>query len=833
MRWNPDIPPLRKPAGIRDDARPPHASSAESEQLSELSRDLRRLAGYLVHDPGGADDVVQEAWLAALERPPSEVRTLSEWMHVVVRRLAQKLARRERRRADVEALVAIRDEAEFDAEIDSRLAMQQLLRAAVDEVAEPARAVLVAHYFDGRTLESVAEELQRPLETVRTQRRRGLAELRAVLERRHKGDRSAWAGFLAWITGGAAPRRSAKRLALGAAVLLVVPTLYLVLKRSTPITTPGSGAEVALEVPSEPSAVSLDVPKSAGDAGGRVAAAAVEPPAPPAQDHSAAPIVPLHRLAVKVLDADGVPVPDALVRITASLDLPDPPSQITDAQGQTMLEVDATKLMRAPFFAPPAGGVAIRARAAGHAYSRTFYVPIPEDGGAFDLVLGGPEQIIDVHVVDVDGQPVAGAFVEFDKRRKGLGLGKDGLLSTDSAVGADTDSDGRARVRYLETREHELDVSAAGFVLYRQFVPNLEPRVTLEVRLDRGATLVGEVRRADGSLVADAEVSAPKSEFHLEEPPKTRTGADGRFRLAGLGSGPARIFARGPRGDESRADTVLVLDGHGETNASITLRARPALRVRVQDARSESVAGLVVVLSSRPDSAPAWSWTALADATGTCTLDGFPSEVLDCLVLRGSDGHVYKSLAIDARLSEEALVLVDAGADAPLGSLRGIVLDARGVPLTGAYVHEIRDDVVQQNAWLVDVVSGAYDSSLVTEGLVRWIVVAHQGVADLGQLLVERGSRADLGTLRTSAPGRARVTPSSALPPGARLELWYRMRTATGMAAGRVRQLAAAERELELLPYEYTLRVLDASGSYRADVEFRVTSASLVEVALP
>lgn len=216
-------PEAARPVDPRE-ARDPSAPLANDEVLLELSRDLRRLAGHLVRDPGTADDVVQEAWLAALDRPAGEVRSLGDWMRTIVRRLAAKRARRERRRADVEALVASRDEVEFDAELDARLTTQRLLREVVDEVPEPARAVLVAHYFEGHALDSVAAALGRPLETVRTQRRRGLAQLREALDRRHKGDRSAWSGLLLAFSGreGSALRAGSRRVAVGAAALLEI-----------------------------------------------------------------------------------------------------------------------------------------------------------------------------------------------------------------------------------------------------------------------------------------------------------------------------------------------------------------------------------------------------------------------------------------------------------------------------------------------------------------------------------------------------------------------------------------------------------------------------------
>src|SRR5690606_38416200 len=115
----------------------------------------------------------------------------------------------------------------------------------------------------------------------------------------------------------------------------------------------------------------------------------------------------------------------------------------------------------------------------------------------------------------------------------------------------------------------------------------------------------------------------------------------------------------------------------------------------------------------------------------------------------------------------------------------------------------------------VDATTGAFESTLIATGLARWIVVAREGVAELGLAPVEQGSAIDLGTVRARPPGLVRIAWTSAPPPGVRLELRHRTPTRTGVVEGRVHELPAELREFELLPYDYSLRVLDASGSPR------------------
>src|SRR5262245_53869174 len=66
---------------------------------------LRRLARGLVLERGTADDVVQEAWLAALQAH-GEIRGLGAWLAGAVRRLARNRARVDGRRDRRERMAA-------------------------------------------------------------------------------------------------------------------------------------------------------------------------------------------------------------------------------------------------------------------------------------------------------------------------------------------------------------------------------------------------------------------------------------------------------------------------------------------------------------------------------------------------------------------------------------------------------------------------------------------------------------------------------------------------------------------------------------------------------
>ena len=63
------------------------------DDLVQQQAFLRRLALRLVADEATADDLVQDAYVLALTRPPERREALRAWLATVVRRLAGRGAR--------------------------------------------------------------------------------------------------------------------------------------------------------------------------------------------------------------------------------------------------------------------------------------------------------------------------------------------------------------------------------------------------------------------------------------------------------------------------------------------------------------------------------------------------------------------------------------------------------------------------------------------------------------------------------------------------------------------------------------------------------------------
>src|SRR5262245_38470095 len=73
------------------------------DELMRHERFVRRLARSLLRAPGDADDLVQETWLRAVERPPRTDGRPAGWLGTVMRNLARDWRLGASRRAKREA----------------------------------------------------------------------------------------------------------------------------------------------------------------------------------------------------------------------------------------------------------------------------------------------------------------------------------------------------------------------------------------------------------------------------------------------------------------------------------------------------------------------------------------------------------------------------------------------------------------------------------------------------------------------------------------------------------------------------------------------------------
>jgi len=167
------------------------------EEFSEHRAFLCRLARSLVGDADRAEDVVHDAFVAALEHPPRRATGLRPWLARVVRNRSFNMGRDRWRRDERERAAARPEALPSDEEVVERLEISRHLTDAVRGLRRSYRTVVFLRYFEGRTIAAIAREQGVPHETVKTRLRRALAELRTALDRDYSGGRRGWTLALA------------------------------------------------------------------------------------------------------------------------------------------------------------------------------------------------------------------------------------------------------------------------------------------------------------------------------------------------------------------------------------------------------------------------------------------------------------------------------------------------------------------------------------------------------------------------------------------------------------------------------------------------------------
>lgn len=213
---------------------PPQASilALSPDALLEHSGWMRRLVHQLVRDASQVDDLVQDAWAAALQNPPPEGLPLRAWLSGIVKRTALARGRTTQRRRQREEDRTLDDAragkgvAPSVAELSACADEQRFLLEAIGDLPEELKAVLLLRFYSDLPPRKIAAELGIPVNTVRTRQRTGVERLRERLERRHDGDSSAWAMALLPLAGGLPiSKAAAKAGAAGSAGWTLAGTL--------------------------------------------------------------------------------------------------------------------------------------------------------------------------------------------------------------------------------------------------------------------------------------------------------------------------------------------------------------------------------------------------------------------------------------------------------------------------------------------------------------------------------------------------------------------------------------------------------------------------------
>lgn len=669
---------------------------AEASEIAALLAHTdwtRALARGLAGDAHLADDLVQEAWVAALERPPRTDRPLRGWLATVLRRRASDLGRerggRERREQH-----AARDEAlPSTHELVERAALQRTLVEAVLELDEPFRSTVLLRFFEGLPPREIARRSGVSVATVQSRLTRALERLRERLSR--GGGRSAWLSALAPLLR----EPVVAPLLLGIPVMKTVAALVAVSLLVGWFLWPAEedgGARVAAQV-QETERV------EDGDGAGAGGASAPSKPARTVSQRESG--------GGAVTRATPVPEPAVPARLARG--------RVLDTRGNGLANValvlgareDEQGRAGARCTSGPGGWFELELDRAGEAivaadpgWATVLAGVVRTLGETRPLVVVAPELALAGLVVDENGVPVGGAELAFELPP---GFGNEWGLALDFArtVGwrARSAADGSFALAGVPTvAGSTLRASLGGFRPHREPAPGADTRshVIVLARPARTDALVhGVVVDPSGAPVADARVAAQSE--------STLTGADGTFTLdlAQPGARPPLVAAR--RGYQP-AVFEPETDGHGAPLWPATLVLRlgaplDALTGRVVDADGRPVVGARVWVD---DPTPLgdvgrnrlaaenlargderfWSYE-VSDAEGTFRLAGLMDRSYRVKAL--DPENLLEVVAAGVRASDSPLELV-LPTDRLLERVAGRIVDARGEPVEGALVRLIR-----------------------------------------------------------------------------------------------------------------------------------------------
>ncbi len=685
------------------------------ELVSELGW-IRRVARALVDDGATADDVAQDAWLAARAQPPAAAGPVRPWLRRVVVNVARMRHRAGRRR---EARERVSDglwarEVASPAELVERVELQRVVAGEVLALREPYRSTVLLCFFEELSSAEVARRLGVPDGTVRRRLKVALDELRGRLAARSDGPKAGWLAALAPLAklpgaASAAQGAGAASAAQGAGAALAAQAA------GAASTAAAAGAASTAAVPGAavPGAASPGA-ASAANLPGAASAAALPTAALPGAASAA---TTLGALAMKKLI---VLVVLLLVVVLAGLWWR---GRAPEAAAEA--PILAARVERAaPAAGPPPAqlawlaqpGVANR-RVAGHVRSADGPVPgarvrlaLISAPGAFELVAErrttadgafdfGPQPAASF-LVSAEAPQYAAASLRFSVADPGstpealalrLGACRSRLHGT--VLDASGGVIARARISDRELGGVESDergqfelcmpdhnswvrVEAQG---YGSVVMPLRMWGTLrrDVVLVPEAVIAGHVV-ADGAPVAGARVTARPDEAsrgELGDARWTTTGDDGRFQLTGLAPGRFQLVAAADGLGLALPVLALARPAAASPEIRIALDRLAEIRGRVvRDGRPVTGARVVAVRDHEILGAPAYS-----QADGSFVLARVPRGSVR-LIARPYEVRSPGAITVDRAVVDGVVLDV-----ATLATVRGHVT-RRGLPVEGTDV---------------------------------------------------------------------------------------------------------------------------------------------------
>jgi RNA polymerase sigma-70 factor (ECF subfamily) len=549
---------------------------------------VRGIARALVADESRVDDVEQETWLVAMDRPPSRVGAVRAWLRRVVRSRAIDAHRSESRRVAREQATARPEGLPATSDLVAKAEIQRDVAAAVCALAEPYRTTILLRHFEELEPREIAARLGVPVETVRTRLKRGHERLRELLDEEY-GDRRAWFLLVAPLArrGRGIPVATAAGGALvmaGTKKLIAVAVLVLALAGGAWWVTETASSPKRGVAPADPALASAAAPRPHAK--------------PEAQAPDASPVIePGTTVTVDVVDTAGHAVAAARVvlsRVASGTPFPDYYDQwlalLAPAAGGPSKTADTSAAGHADFAGVPAGEWRLRVTAAHHADHEEA------------LAVGATPSSL--RVVMRDACLLGGTVTRFD------GSAASGATVVIGSQRATVDAAGRYRFDALPAGTHDVRVASGSTVqeVASAALPGVE---RLDLRLRGGCTLTGRVvDDATGAPVAGASLWMLANS--LDDLPawhvfvaRAVSGDDGTFAMTELPPGsPSSLFAtcdgyaRNGRALETAAPQMHFAPGYPAT-VEIRMRRGGVAEGRVTLDDATPVAGATVDVLTR------------------------------------------------------------------------------------------------------------------------------------------------------------------------------------------------------------------------------------------
>ncbi|MCP5020478.1 MAG: sigma-70 family RNA polymerase sigma factor [bacterium] len=167
------------------------ASTIQIETLLEYEPFVRSILRGMVSDENQVHDLVQETWVRAMRRPPTESGAIKGWLARVAKNLVHDSRRRSATRTHRENAVSRPEADTSGAASEERLRLHKRIVDAVMELDEPYRTVMILTYYEELSANQIAARLDRKASTVRSQIHRAHETLRTKLDGDY-GSRDNW-----------------------------------------------------------------------------------------------------------------------------------------------------------------------------------------------------------------------------------------------------------------------------------------------------------------------------------------------------------------------------------------------------------------------------------------------------------------------------------------------------------------------------------------------------------------------------------------------------------------------------------------------------------------